>query len=119
MVDKDHRLETESRQAKLFDKVLAKEEAWIRQGVKARRTRNEGRVRALEQLRRERGQRRELQGKPKFASNEDQKSGDLVVNAENVNFQKILDQMEKQIFVECNLNREKKIFIRNHEFRFA
>jgi len=87
LVDKDHRLETESRQAKLFDKILAKEEAWIRQGVKARRTRNEGRVRALEQLRRERSQRRELQGKPKFASNEEQKSGDLVVNAENVNFQ--------------------------------
>ncbi len=46
-----------------FDKKLAQEEAWLRQGGKARRTRNEGRVRALEQLRRERGERRERQGK--------------------------------------------------------
>jgi ATP-binding cassette subfamily F protein uup len=84
--DKEHRLEVESKQAKLFDKVLAKEEAWIRQGVKARRTRNEGRVRALEQLRRERTQRRELQGKPTFSSNEDKSSGDLVVKAEHVNY---------------------------------
>lgn len=84
--DKEHRLEVESKHAKLFDKVLAKEEAWIRQGVKARRTRNEGRVRALEQLRRERSMRRELQGKPKFNSNQQAASGDLVVDAENVNY---------------------------------
>lgn len=86
IVDKNHRLEVESRQAKLFDKVLAKEEAWIRQGVKARRTRNEGRVRQLEQLRRERGQRRELQGKPQFANNAQISSGDLVIDAVKVNF---------------------------------
>lgn len=86
ILNKEHRLEVEGKQAKLFDKVLAKEEAWIRQGVKARRTRNEGRVRALEQLRRERSQRRDLQGKPKFTSNQDTSSGDLVVNAEHVYF---------------------------------
>lgn len=86
LVDKNHRLEVESRQAKLFDKVLAKEEAWIRQGVKARRTRNEGRVRALEQLRRERSQRRELQGNPQFASNQQTMSGQLVAEAEKVNY---------------------------------
>lgn len=83
---KEHRLEVEANQARQFDKVLAKEEAWIRQGVKARRTRNEGRVRALEQLRRERSQRRELQGKPKFQANEEVSSGNLVVKAEHVNF---------------------------------
>ena len=53
----------EARHDALFDKKLAQEEAWIRQGIKARRTRNEGRVRALEALRRERAQRREVQGK--------------------------------------------------------
>lgn len=71
---------------KKFDKVLAKEEVWIRQGIKARRTRNEGRVRALEQLRRERSQRRELQNKPKFTANLDNPSAELVIKAENVSF---------------------------------
>ncbi len=93
LTDKDHRLEVEANQARLFDKVLAKEEAWIRQGVKARRTRNEGRVRALEQLRRERGERRELQGKPSFSSNQQISSGNLVVDAENVCF-KYKDQYQ-------------------------
>jgi ATP-binding cassette subfamily F protein uup len=84
--DKEHRLEVEHRQAKLFDKVLTKEEAWIRQGIKARRTRNEGRVRALKALRAERQERRELQGKPKFSTNEALSSGDLVIRAEEVTF---------------------------------
>lgn len=83
---KQHQLEVEATQAKLFDKNLAKEEAWIRQGVKARRTRNEGRVRALEALRREREQRRVLQGKPSFESNAAGYSGDLVIKAENVSY---------------------------------
>lgn len=83
---REHRLEVSSKQEKLFDKELAKEEAWIRQGVKARRTRNEGRVRALEQLRRERAQRRNLQGDPKFFSNIQSKSGELVVDAEKINY---------------------------------
>lgn len=86
LADKAHRLEVEATHAKKFDKVLAKEEAWIRQGVKARRTRNEGRVRALEQLRIERSRRRELQGKPKFQVNHNTDSGDLVMKAEHVNF---------------------------------
>lgn len=86
LVDKEHRLEVEITQAKLFDKNLAKEETWIRQGIKARRTRNEGRVRALKKLREERKLRREKQGKPKFAANETQLSGDLVINAENVSY---------------------------------
>ena len=84
--DKAHLLEVEANQNKLFDKNLAKEEVWIRQGVKARRTRNEGRVRALLKLRLERNERLNLQGKPKFASNEAKLSGELVVNLENVDY---------------------------------
>jgi ATP-binding cassette subfamily F protein uup len=86
LVKKQELLEIESKQDKLFDKALAREEAWIRQGVKARRTRNEGRVRALEKLRNERSKRREVQGKPTFNINQHMASGDLVVNAEHVNF---------------------------------
>ncbi len=85
--EKEHLLEVESTQAKLFDKNLAKEEAWIRQGVKARRTRNEGRVRALKKLRLEREARVSKQDKPKFKANETTLSGDLVINAEAVNYQ--------------------------------
>jgi ATP-binding cassette subfamily F protein uup len=69
-----------------FDKRLAKEEAWIRQGIKARRTRNEGRVRALEQLRRDREQRRERIGNPRIAILEARRSGRLVVEAERISF---------------------------------
>ncbi len=82
----EHRLEIEARQTKEFNKVLAKEEAWIREGIKARRTRNEGRVRALEKLRRERKERRTLQSGPKFTSNHGVDSGNLVMEATNVNF---------------------------------
>lgn len=85
--DKEHRLEVEKTQNKLFDTVLAKEEAWIRQGIKARRTRNEGRIRALEKLRQERSERRELQGRPGFTTNEARLSGKLVVEAEHLNYQ--------------------------------
>ncbi len=85
--DKEHRLEVERTQDKLFDKNLAKEEVWIRQGIKARRTRNEGRVRALEQLRRERAARIALQGKPRFTTNETKLSGELVIKAENIRYQ--------------------------------
>lgn len=69
-----------------FDKRLAKEEVWIRQGIKARRTRNEGRVRALEQLRQEREQRRERMGNPKIAIMEANRSGRLVADAEKITF---------------------------------
>lgn len=86
LADKEHRLEVERTHDKLFDKNLAKEEVWIRQGIKARRTRNEGRVRALEALRRERSKRVSLQGKPKFTTNETKLSGELVINAENVHY---------------------------------
>ncbi|MCP4995013.1 MAG: ATP-binding cassette domain-containing protein, partial [Gammaproteobacteria bacterium] len=69
-----------------FDKKLAQEEVWIRQGIKARRTRNEGRVRALEALRSERGQRRNQQGKAKMALQDADRSGKLVVEAEGISY---------------------------------
>ncbi len=70
----------------LFDKKLAEEEAWIRQGIKARRTRNEGRVRALRKLREERRERRERAGKAKLQLQEAERSGHLVVEAEGASF---------------------------------
>ncbi|MGH0037887.1 MAG: ATP-binding cassette domain-containing protein [Myxococcota bacterium] len=79
-------LQAEARQAAAFDKKLAEEEAWIRQGIKARRTRNEGRVRALAALREERAQRRELEGKARLSVDDTQKSGKLVVDARHVSY---------------------------------
>ncbi|NIC38337.1 ATP-binding cassette domain-containing protein [Halomonas desiderata] len=76
---KAHELEVEARENAEFDKKLAQEEAWIRQGIKARRTRNEGRVRALEKLRRERSQRREVQGRASFGIDSGERSGKRVV----------------------------------------
>jgi ATP-binding cassette subfamily F protein uup len=84
---KQAQLEVESTHNALFDKKLALEEVWIRQGIKARRTRNEGRVRALEQLRRDRSDRRELQGRVKLVTQKSEKSGKIVINAEAVTFQ--------------------------------
>jgi ATP-binding cassette subfamily F protein uup len=77
-------LEIEARHAALFDKKLAQEEAWIRQGVEARRTRNEGRVRALKQLRIERSQRRERIANVEMRAQDASPSGKLVFEAENV-----------------------------------
>jgi len=68
----------------LFDKRLAQEEVWIRQGVKARRTRNEGRVRDLKKMRDERSQRREGQGKANFAVETASRSGKIVVEVEKI-----------------------------------
>ncbi len=83
---KDELLEIEARAAASFDKKLAEEEAWIRRGIKARRTRNEGRVRALENLRRERAERLELQGRVRFNLNDIALSGKLVVDLRRVSF---------------------------------
>ena len=69
-----------------FDKKLAQEEAWIRQGIKARRTRNEGRVRALQKMRNERRQRRDLMGKVSMKIAEAERSGKLVVEAAGIGF---------------------------------
>ncbi|WP_136254244.1 ATP-binding cassette domain-containing protein [Onishia niordana] len=81
---KTHELEVEARENAEFDKKLAQEESWIRQGIKARRTRNEGRVRALEQMRRERGQRRERQGKANLSVDTGERSGKQVVELKGV-----------------------------------
>ncbi|NNJ24850.1 ATP-binding cassette domain-containing protein [Alienimonas chondri] len=79
-------LEAEEAQAAAFDKVLAREEAWIRQGIKARRTRNEGRVRALEDLRRQRAARRQKLGNANMVAAAAEKSGRLVLKADSVTF---------------------------------
>ncbi|MFO0788200.1 MAG: ATP-binding cassette domain-containing protein [Pirellulales bacterium] len=83
---KEQALAAEEKQNALFDKKLAQEEAWIRQGIKARRTRNEGRVRALKAMRVERAQRRERSGTAKLEVYTAERSGMLVANAENISF---------------------------------
>jgi ATP-binding cassette subfamily F protein uup len=79
-------LEAEAKQQALFDKKLAAEEAWIRQGIKARRTRNEGRVRALEAMREERRRRRSVEGQATLTIQEAARSGTLVCEAKDVAF---------------------------------
>ena len=92
---RDQQAAAEQRADALFDKKLAQEETWIRQGIKARRTRNEGRVRALESMREERSQRRAAQGKGQFRIEEAARSGKRVVELEQVSFsyeeEKIVD----------------------------
>jgi len=83
---KEELLAAEARQQALFDKKLAQEEAWIRKGVEARRTRNEGRVRALKALREVRSQRRERQGTARLKAQEAERSGNLVIEAKEVRF---------------------------------
>jgi len=83
---KEEILEIEARALAKFDKKLAEEEAWIRQGIKARRTRNEGRVKALQAMRRERAQRLEAMGKARFGINASALSGKLVVDLRRVSF---------------------------------
>ncbi|HLR17729.1 MAG TPA: ATP-binding cassette domain-containing protein [Alcanivoracaceae bacterium] len=80
-------LEAEERAFAEFDKKLSQEEAWIRQGIKARRTRNEGRVRALKALRREHAARRERQGQVAMTMQEGTSSGRLVLEAQNISQQ--------------------------------
>jgi len=79
-------LDAESKQRAEFDRTLAKEEVWIRTGIQARRTRNEGRVRALEALRVERSSRRERVGNVRLQAQEAERSGRLVVEARDVGF---------------------------------
>ncbi len=79
-------LEIEAVENAKFDKKLAAEEAWIRQGIKARRTRNEGRVRALKELRRIRSERREVSGVVRMQAQEAERSGKLVVEANAVTY---------------------------------
>ena len=86
LAHKEALLAAEATQQALFDKKLAEEEAWIRQGIKARRTRNEGRVRALKKMREERSQRRARTGQVKITAQDVSQSGKIVFNADNVTF---------------------------------
>ncbi len=86
LVYREQALADEARHNELFDKKLAQEEVWIRQGIKARRTRNEGRVRALKALREERSQRREVTGKANFTLASSGDSGKLVAELTDVVF---------------------------------
>jgi ATP-binding cassette subfamily F protein uup len=94
-------LDTEEKAWQDFDNKLAKEEVWVRQGIKARRTRNEGRVRALVRLRRERDLRREQTGNMRLAIQEAERSGRLVVDTEKISFafgeQKIIENFSTTI----------------------
>ncbi|WP_457676471.1 ATP-binding cassette ATPase Uup [Thiolapillus sp.] len=83
---KAEREHAEARENARFDKKLAQEEIWIRQGIKARRTRNEGRVRQLQAMREAARQRRRGQGSAKLAMNQGELSGKLVCEAENVSY---------------------------------
>ena len=85
---KEAALAAEEKQNALFDKRLAEEEVWIRTGIKARRTRNEGRVRALEAMRRERGERRDAVGRVRLQIQEAERSGALVAVADRVSFRR-------------------------------
>ena len=84
LVGKEEALRVEEEQNALFDKRLAQEEVWIRQGVKARRTRNEGRVKALKEMRNERSERLTVQGKAKITVDETSRSGKRVFEGEDV-----------------------------------
>ena len=86
LVRKDQALATEEKENALFDKRLAEEEIWIRKGIKARRTRNEGRVKALKTMRQERSERREKIGTSKLQIQEGQRSGNLVIALDEVSF---------------------------------
>ncbi|MGC6443150.1 MAG: ATP-binding cassette domain-containing protein [Rubripirellula sp.] len=86
LVRKEQALAAEDKQNALFDKKLAQEEAWIRQGIKARRTRNEGRVKALKEMRLQRQERRSKVGKAKLKIQEAERTGVLVTDIEEATF---------------------------------
>ncbi|ASK28009.1 ATP-binding cassette domain-containing protein [Neisseria chenwenguii] len=84
---KAQELAVEAEHNRLFDKFHAQEEAWIRKGIEARRTRNEGRVRRLEELRRQRAERRNVQGQVNFKLDAGEKSGKIIAELEHASFQ--------------------------------
>lgn len=99
LTEKQRLLEVEATQRAEFDKKLAQEEVWIRQGVKARRTRNEGRVRSLEALRKQRAERRELLGSARLNVSEASRSGKIVFAGEDLQ----LSFADKTIIQDLNL----------------
>jgi ATP-binding cassette subfamily F protein uup len=86
LVRKEAALATEEKQNALFDKKLAQEEAWLRQGIKARRTRNEGRVRALKEMRLKRSKRRDKTGRANLEIQSAERSGALVAKVKDISF---------------------------------
>ena len=104
---KIEQLQAEATENAKFDKFLAEEEIWIRKGIEARRTRNEGRVRRLEQLRLQRAARRDIEGQATFSIDDSQKSGKLVCHLEHVNKvfgnKKVIDNLS------CKIMRGEKI----------
>ncbi len=86
LIRKESELAAEEKQNALFDKRLAQEEAWLRQGIKARRTRNEGRVKALKKMRVERSERRDRTGAAKLDIQQGQRSGALVAKVDDISF---------------------------------
>jgi ABC transport system ATP-binding/permease protein len=86
LIRRDEVLHAEARQQELFDKRLAQEEVWIRKGIEARRTRNEGRVRALKAMRDQRAKRRERLGTARITTQEAERSGTLVMEAKGASF---------------------------------
>lgn len=107
---KEKMLAEEERHNALFDKKLSEEEAWLRQGVKARRTRNEGRVRALKALREERKLRRTRKDKPEFDANIAQTAGKMIIQAQHISFGYIKDKPLVRDF-SFNIQRGDKIAV--------
>lgn len=101
LIGKEEMLRVEELQNAEFDKKLAQEEVWIRQGIKARRTRNEGRVRALKALRQEYANRRQVMGTAKIQVEEALRSGKIIFDLENVSYQienkKLVDDFTAQV----------------------
>jgi ATP-binding cassette subfamily F protein uup len=99
---REERLHAEAQENARFDKLLAQEEVWIRQGIKARRTRDEGRVRRLKAMREERAQRRELTGKVRMEAAQAESSGRKVIEAKDVSVtlggRRLLDGFSTTIF---------------------
>ena len=98
LLRKEQALEAQEKQDALFDKKLAEEEIWIRKGIKARRTRNEGRVRALKAMRELRAERRTKTGTSKIQIQEAQRSGRLVIETKDASFSYSTEDGEHHIF---------------------
>jgi ABC transport system ATP-binding/permease protein len=106
---REERLHAEAQENARFDKLLAQEEVWIRQGIKARRTRDEGRVRRLKQMRVDRAQRRELGGNARMELADATRSGKRVVEAKNVYF--AFERRPMVVNFSCNIQRGDRIGI--------
>jgi len=106
---REERLHAEAQENARFDKLLAQEEVWIRQGIKARRTRDEGRVRRLKQMRVDRAERRELSGTARMELADAAKSGKRVIEAKNVYF--AFERRPMVVNFSCNIQRGDRIGI--------